>query len=336
MKHLLDHIDIFICPACGGDFKIAGEEIRCLKCNNYYQVENDIPLLFLPNEWDSSKKDIKSTMQSFYEKTPFPNYEEFENIGDIIQKAKRGFFARVLNEQIPFNTRILEVGCGTGQLANFLGGAAHRTVFATDMCLNSLKLGQEFKKKNHLEGVGFFQMNLFRPIFREESFHVVICNGVLHHTSDPFAGFQSISKLVKKGGYIIIGLYNKYGRIITDIRRIIFKVTLDRLKLLDPRLRGQDRGQTKKLSWFQDQYKNPHESKHTIGECIKWFDETGFDFIYGVPNPKAFKSFKPSDSIFKPHPRGNCFDHFITQLKFLFTGSKEGGLFIIIVRKKKS
>ena len=52
-------------------------------------------------------------------------------------------------------------------------------------------------------------MNLFRPVFKAETFDVVICSGVLHHTSDPLTGFQSISKLVKKGGYIIIGLYNK-------------------------------------------------------------------------------------------------------------------------------
>lgn len=334
LNHMIEYLDIFVCPHCGGDLKV-GNGIKCLKCNNHYQVESDIPLLFWPNEWDKSQKDVTNIVKSFYEKTPFPNYEEFENVGDLVKKAQEGIFARLLNEQIPFNIKVLEVGCGTGQLSSFLG-VAHRNVFGVDMCLNSLKIGGEFIKKNSLERVGFYQMNLFRPIFREESFSLVICNGVLHHTSDPFAGFQSIAKLVKKGGFILIGLYHKYGRFITDIRRIIFNISGDHFKFLDPRLRAQDIGETRKLTWFADQYKNPHESKHTIGEVLNWFDETGFDFVYGIPNPKAFEGFKLHDSLFKPYPRGNRLDHFIVQSHMLFTGSKEGGFFIMIGRKKRS
>jgi SAM-dependent methyltransferase len=334
VNHMADHLDIFVCPACRGELKIHSDGITCLKCDKHYRVEDDIPLLFYPNEWDSPRKDVTDAIRSFYEKTPFPNYEELESVGDLIQKAQKGFFARLLNEQIPFNIRVLEVGCGTGQLSNFLG-VAHRTVFSTDMCLNSLRLGQEFRIRNGLDSVGFYQMNLFRPIFKEETFPLVICNGVLHHTSDPFAGFESISRLVKKGGYIIIGLYNKYGRIITDIRRNVFKVFGNHFTSLDPILRGHDRGDIKKLAWFADQYKNPHESKHTIGEVLKWFDEAGFDFVYGMPNCKAFGGFTMRDSIFKTHRRGNWFDHFVVQSRMVYTGKKEGGFFIMIGRRKK-
>ncbi len=333
LEHLRKHIDIFACPDCKGDLAIENDALKCLTCQNNYQVDDDIPLLFWPNEWNASQKDVTNIVKKFYEETPFPNYEELENVGGLIQKAQRTFFAKLLNEQIPFNTRVLEVGCGTGQMSNFLS-IANRYVFGTDICLNSLKLGQAFKTLNGLSDVGFYQMNLFRPIFKEESFPLVICNGVLHHTSNPYAGFQSIAKLVKKGGYILIGLYNKYGRLITDVRRIIFKASGDHFKFLDPRLRKQDRGKTKKIAWFNDQYKNPHESKHTIGEVLKWFDETGFEFVYGIPNPKAFETFKLNDSIFKKHTTGNSFDHFITQFNLFLKGSKEGGFFIMIGKKK--
>ncbi len=177
-------------------------------------------------------------------------------------------------------------------------------------------------------------MNLFRPIFREESFPLVIWNGVLHHTSDPFAGFQSISRLVKRGGYILVGLYNRYGRITTDIRRIIFKIFNDRFKSLDPRLRGKDIGDIKRLTWFMDQYKNPHESKHTIGELLRWFDQTGFDFVGSIPKLKAFEVFSEYEKLFKANPRGNWLDHFLVQARLLFTGSKEGGFFLMIGRRK--
>lgn len=333
LKHIIDNLDIFMCPICGGDLEITGRQIKCPKCQSCYEVKNNIPLLFQPNDWNSSKKDITDAEKEFYENTPFPNYEDFESVGDLVQKAKRGLFARLLNEQIPFNVRVLEVGCGTGQLSNFLG-IAHRTVFGTDMCLNSLRLGQEFKERSDLERVGFYQMNLFRPIFKEESFPIVICNGVLHHTSDPLTGFQSISRLVKKGGYILVGLYNKYGRVITDIRRHIFKIFKDRFRFLDPRLRSKDIGELKKLTWFMDQYKNPHESKHTIGEVLKWFDQVGFDFVNSIPKSKAFRVVSKEEKLFKANPRGNWLDHFIVQNKLIFKGSKEGGFFLMIGKRK--
>lgn len=331
---MINNIDIFICPVCRKEIEIIDDNIKCLNCHKIYKIENGISLLFVPNNWDNETEDVTETIKSFYEKTPFPNYEDSENIGSLIQKAKRGIFARLLDEQIPFNSKVLEVGCGTGQLSNFLG-IAHRYIFGTDICLNSLKLGQNFKIKNGLERVGFYQMNLFKPIFRKESFHIVICNGVLHHTSDPFLGFQSISGLVKKEGYIIIGLYNKYGRFITDIRRLIFNLFGDSFRFLDPRLRKKDIGGLRKSTWFMDQYKNPHESKHNIGEVLKWFDQTGFEFVNSVPKIKPFTSFSAQEKLFKPNPRGNWLDHFLVQFKLLFTGSREGGFFLIIGRKIK-
>lgn len=333
LTHLITHLDIFMCPACGGRIETVKDSIECLGCHNHYQVEDGVPLLFWPNKWKNSKRDVTDIVKSFYEKTPFPNYEDSENIGGLITKAKQGIFARLLDEQTPLNIRVLDVGCGTGQLSNFLG-IAHRYIFGTDICLNSLKLGQDFKIKNDLGRVGFYQMNLFRPIFKQESFHLVICNGVLHHTSNPFLGFKSISGLVKKGGYIIVGLYNKYGRIVTDIRRFIFKTFGDDFKFLDPRLRERNIGEIRKSTWFKDQYKNPHESKHTIGEVLKWFAQTGFEFINSIPKVKSFSSFSLQESLFKPHLSGNWFDYFFSQSKLLFAGSREGGFFLMIGRKQ--
>ena len=116
--------------------------------------------------------------------------------------------------------------------------------------------------------------------------------------------------------------------------RVIFNISSDRFKFLDPRLREQEVGKVRKFTWFADQYKNPHESKHTIGEILKWFEKTGFDFVYGIPNPQAFKSFELDDPIFKIHPCGNWFDHFFVQSLSMIRGSKEGGFFTMIGKKQ--
>jgi ubiquinone/menaquinone biosynthesis C-methylase UbiE len=333
LEQMIENLNIFMCPACGGDLEIKDIRVICSKCHNSYKIENNIPLLFWPDECDSSRKNVTNIVKSFYEETPFPNYEDLESVGDLVEKARRSVFMHLLNEQVPFNMRVLEVGCGTGQLTNFLSSAS-RTVFGADMCLNSLKLAQNFKEKNSLKKAGFYQMNLFKPIFKDESFPLVICSGVLPCASDPFKGFQTIARLVKKDGYIIIGLYNKYGRIITDIRRAIFKILGERFAFLDPRLRDNNIGGIKKHTWFLDQYKHPYESKQTIGEVLRWFDSSGFDFINSVPKSEAWQAFSKDEPLFKQNPRGNRLDHILVQTKLIFTGSSEGGFFLMIGRKR--
>ncbi|MFC1807401.1 methyltransferase domain-containing protein [Candidatus Omnitrophota bacterium] len=332
-SHMVEHLEFFLCPLCKGGLETTSNSVRCINCGKEYDVDNGIPLLFVANEQDQSRKDVTDEVKSFYEETPFPNYEDFEDIDDLIQKARKGVFAYLLSEQIPLDAKVLEVGCGTGQLSNFLGGS-HRNVFGADMCLNSLRLANNFKNKNNLSKVGFYQMNLFKPIFKEESIDIVISIGVLHHTADPFGGFQSIAKLVKKGGYIIIGLYNKYGRVTTNIRRLIFNMTGDRFKFLDPRLRGDKVGDLRKLTWFKDQYKNPHESQHSMGEVLRWFEETGFDFVNSIPKPRVDEPFTRNERLFKSRPKGNLLECLLVQLKLIYTSNAEGGFYIMIGRKR--
>ncbi len=326
--------NILICPACYSDLELNQNEIHCASGHHHYQIHDGIPLLFWPNEWNGSKNDVTNEVKSFYENTPFPNYDGIESAGDLIREAKKGIFARLLSEQIPEDTRVLEVGCGTGQLSNFLVADQHqRRIIGTDMCLHSLTLANNFRKKCRLEQVEFYQMNLFKPVFKEETFDVLICNGVLHHTNDSFLGFKSISKLVKKNGFIVLGLYNRFGRILTDIRRLIFKVSGDRLQFLDPRLRRQDISGLKKRTWFLDQYKNPHESKHTFGEILTWFDQTGFEFVNSVPKLNVFEKFSEHEKLFASNNRGGWQDRLQVQTDMLFTGGSNGGFFIVIGKK---
>lgn len=191
--------------------------------------------------WPRNPEDhsgVTANIKSFYEQTPFPNYEAEDNIETLRQRGETGAYIPLLDRQIPDYATVLEAGCGTGQLSNYLASRGSRTVFATDMSLSSLKLGQDFKQRNSVENVTFCQMNLFKPFFRPQSFDYVISNGVLHHTVDAYLGFQSISALVKIGGYIIVGLYNKYGRLATDFRRVIFRLSKNKFTFLDSRIRA--------------------------------------------------------------------------------------------------
>jgi 2-polyprenyl-3-methyl-5-hydroxy-6-metoxy-1,4-benzoquinol methylase len=324
---------VWISPCCQADLRrsASGDHLSCVRCGRDYLVEDGIPMMFAPHEGFGHGGDVTEEVKAFYEETPFPNYDEHDSVRSLIEKSRRGVYAKALNDAIPYNTTILEVGCGTGQLSNFLGIACRR-VIGTDLCMNSLRLGEAFRQQHNLSRVRFLQMNLFRPCFRPGQFDVVLCNGVLHHTSDPLGGFRALVPLVRPGGHIIIGLYNKYGRLATNVRRGIFRVTGGRGRWLDPYLRT-DLGSEKRRAWFADQYRHPHESTHTIGEVLHWFDQAGLQFVRGVPAVTADGSALEGSTLFHQAPRGSGFDHFLAQSQQIVTGNREGGFFLMIGRR---
>jgi SAM-dependent methyltransferase len=199
--------------------------------------------------------------------------------------------------------------------------------------LNSLRLGQAFRDANDLSRVHFLQMNLFRPVFQPGSFDLVISNGVLHHTSHPRRAFESIATLVRPGGYVLVGLYHRYGRLVTDFRRLALRFSGDRLAFLDPNLRRQGTSQGKRRAWLMDQYKHPHESKHTMGEVLGWFADAGFDFVKSIPPSRPFQSFSESDRFFEAEPPGTAVERAVVELGMILTGSREGGFFVMLARR---
>jgi SAM-dependent methyltransferase len=326
------HQHLLCCPLCEADLSIEPEAFRCASGGHVFPAQDGIPSAFAPNDWDGTRHDVTDEIKAFYEEHPFPNYDDFDDAASLIDKARAGLFAKLLDNQIPFGAQVIECGCGTGQLSNFLS-VANRTVIGTDLCLNSLKMASDFKQKNDLTRAHFLQMNLFRPAFRPGTFDLVISNGVLHHTSDPFLGFKSIARLVRPGGYILIGLYHRYGRLATDIRRWLFNATNDSMLFLDRHASDPRVSEQKRRAWFMDQYKNPHESKHTVGEVQRWLDAIGFEFVHAVPKTVPFAELQPNEKLFQPERMGSAVERLLVNLGQIVTGHQEGGFFITIARR---
>ncbi|MCI0589466.1 MAG: methyltransferase domain-containing protein [Planctomycetes bacterium] len=300
--------DLIACPACAGRLEAGPTSLSCPRCPRSFPVEDGLPLLLVPTDSASDGPDDTHVVKSFYEENPFPNHDAIDSIATLVEKAREGLYTRLLDEQIPPGARVLDLGCGTGQLANLLS-LASRTVVGSDLCLNSLRLGSRFAASQGLRGVAFLQMNPFRPALRPASFHIVLCNGVLHHTSDPGGGIRSLLRLVKPEGCVVIGLHNRNGRISQDLRPVVFRGSGRRLARLDPHLRGGRPGSQKTRAWWMDQYRHPHESKHTMGEALRWFEEEGVEFLAGIPPYRPQVEFDDSFRLFQPHPRGTRLDH---------------------------
>jgi SAM-dependent methyltransferase len=334
LPELLEELaEVLACPGCGGKLAFLERSAACAECETRFAIEKGIPLLFCPNDWEEGKEDATDLVRDFYERDPFPKYDDVDSRKSLEEKARRGVFARLLDEQIPDDWVCLEAGCGTGQLTNFLGMSHRHRFIGADLCLNSLSLAKGFRDQFRINNAAFIQMNLFRPPFRDGAFDLILSNGVLHHTSDPYRGFRSLLRKLKPGGVVIVGLYNRFGHLPTLWRRWIFEHFGRRSHFLDSRLRSDGKNLERKRSWFRDQYEHPQESRHSYTEILHWFDENSVDFLMGIPKPDG-GAFTQDEVLFAAHGPGSRYERWLTEVRMLLSGGRDSGLFMMVGRKR--
>jgi SAM-dependent methyltransferase len=329
---VLDDFDgVIACPVSGQSLVATPTALTTPNGDHRYSIEDGIPRLFVSTDADAVDN-VTGRVKAFYEDTPFPNYDGLESRDSLIRKARASLFAAMLDAQLPDGAVVLEAGCGTGQLTNYLGLSWKRRVIGGDMCINSLRLAKGFRDRFRINNAAFLQMNLFHPPFRDGSLDAIISNGVLHHTQDPRSGFGALARKLKPGGLVVIGLYNRLARLPTLWRRRLFERFGSAVHFLDRRLSAGTINDARRRAWYCDQYAHPHESRHSISEVLRWFDSNGVEFLAGVPPPDG-SDFTSQYQLFAPHPRGRSADHFGVELRLLLEGGRDGGLFIMIGRK---
>ncbi len=289
-------------------------------------VDND-GLLSFPITDDKTKK-----VTDFYKITPFPNYKTNDDRRTILEKGNRNPLAQQFKKHIGNNKTVLEVGCGTGQLSIYFALESNNKIISLDPTLTSLNLAKDFAKKNNISNISFLNVDIFDDVLSDECFDFIWCNGVLHHTKDPYLAFKTFIKSLKKNGYVLIGLYNKFGRARTIIRKYLSKIFgLKILKFLDPTLKKLKLDEDEKNAWIRDQYLHPIESLHTIDEVLKWFSANNIEFISSIPSGDFDYDY---NNIFEKKSVGTYYSRIFNQISMLFNQlGSDGGLFILIGKK---
>jgi ubiquinone/menaquinone biosynthesis C-methylase UbiE len=296
-----------------------------LNKNSYFENFNDIPDLFIDDN-----KDLTSIQSEFYNEIKFPNYDNIDDFGSLIDKASKSIFAKKLDEEIPTGSCVLEAGCGTGQMSLYLS-RRNRKIYGIDLSKGSLIEAEKFRKKNEIKNVYFQRMNIFNLCFKNNFFDVIISNGVLHHTHTPELAFNKLVKVLKKDGLIVIGLYHKYGRLVTKLRQKLISIFGEKMMFTDPRFKRSNISDQKKYAWFLDQYKNPSETVHTVSEILGWFEKNSLEFISSIPF-----DFQVNKSLFEKNEIPSKLKLNIKEITQMFSSSQieEGGFFIMIGKKK--
>ena len=277
---------------------------------------------------------IAKKVTKFYTNKPFPNYKIDDDKITISIKGNNNYLASKFKDFVGYNKNVLEVGCGTGQLSIYFSTGNNNQIVSLDATLESLKVAKNFADKNNINNIEFVNIDILDDVLVEHFFDFIWCNGVLHHTKDPYKSFCIISKSLKKEGYILVGLYNRFGRVRTIIRKYLYKIFGKKiLKILDPTLKKLKVSEEEQDAWIQDQYSHPQESLHTIDEVLDWFDKNNIEFISSIPSCD-FETPDNSD-LFTKQSRGNYLTRFLKQITMIFNNlGSDGGLFVLIGKKR--
>jgi len=278
--------------------------------------------------------EIAKKVTSFYTTKPFPNYKINDDKISVSERGNRNYLASKFKKFVGYNKKVLEIGCGTGQLSIYFSTGNNNLIVSLDATLESLKIAKEFANKNNINNIEFVNTDIFDDVLAENYFDFIWCNGVLHHTKDPYKAFCIILKSLKKEGYILIGLYNKFGRVRTLIRKYLYIIFGKKyLKIFDPTLKKLKISDQEQDAWIQDQYLHPQESLHTIDEVLDWFDQNDIEFISSIPSCD-FEVPDKSD-LFIKQIRGNFLSRILKQIAMVFnTLGSDGGLFVLIGKKR--
>lgn len=242
------------------------------------------------------------SIAKFYSQYPFPNItlnKKTDIYGTLIYRLIYGLTRRYLSAETSKKIKILDVGCGTGELD--LGLASNkRDILAIDNNKKSIEIAQKRAKRFKLK-INFKHFDFVKNSLPKNHFDYIFSIGVLHHTANPEENFSKLVKSLKAGGYITIGIYNPFGS---------FKVRLKRgiLKLLAGNNFEKKIEIYRKLFYRRpltideeiavaDAFANPYRRYYTFEQLLSWFEKNNIEYLDSAPPIEFSKNIRLIETI---------------------------------------
>jgi len=155
------------------------------------------------------------------------DYLEKKQVGEVLKKLPTG--------------SMLEIGCGTGHWSAFFCQNGFKV---TGLDISEKMLDQAIHRQ--LPGCYFTPGNAEQLLFQDHTFDHVAAMAVLEFVDDPDKAFNEIHRVLKPGGYLLIGALNRHSKLAETKDEVIahaqmFTPALLTEKLLnfgEPEIRG--------------------------------------------------------------------------------------------------
>lgn len=273
-------------------------------------------------------------VEAFYTESPFPGYAPGDDGPTLLDRCRRAPYLAALDAAIPSDARVLDLGCGTGQIPVFLALAGpRRQVFGLDGCRRSLELADGFRERCGISNLQLARVDLFDLPVEPGSFDVVHSRGVVHHTPDPAGAIERVAACVAPGGHLVLGFYETLGRAFHVARRALGRLRPGPgpFRSLDPILRRRDFDEEKKRIWIEDQYRHPLEHILPLPRVQRQLESMGFEWVRTLPPAVE------AGTLFQATPRPSGAGLLARRLGWMLRGplDHDAGLVCTVVRRRR-
>lgn len=204
---------------------------------------------------------------------------------------------------------VLDAGCGSAKLTKMISELSPNFVFGTDI---NTATAQSAKYCRGTPNCEILRADIFSFPFPPGTFDIVWCNGVIHHTPEPYKAFECLSRMVKPEGILYVWVYEDRFSPFNQLKDIFRLLRLDKMRysylfnvckflsitsvalhkayrlvfylptqlglLKSNRLLGTLRYRSYReflMTWF-DSLSPRFDSRHTRKEVTEWFMHNGF------------------------------------------------------------
>jgi SAM-dependent methyltransferase len=190
-----NYLNIMKCPNCSSSsLNMNTISYGCLSCKNSYPIKDNIPR-FVSDSYHSNfgyqwNKFSKVQLDSF----------NGANLSETRLLNQSG-----MKEEDFFGKRILEIGAGNGRFTEVLLKYGAKVVAVDYSIAIDANYENNYSENNDLFAL---QADLFNLPFKEDTFDIVICYGVIQHTGNNEMALSELCKFPKKDGKLLVDIYS--------------------------------------------------------------------------------------------------------------------------------
>lgn len=186
---------------------------------------------------------LSESIKEFYDRNNFPGTYTSQQITQYNVDTNR--YIKIIDRCMTDNLSVLDVGCGTGFITNLMASKYKSNYTGIDFS-NAVDYAENFATQHQIKNVEFIQCDFFEfaPTVR---YDIIIAQSFLTHIPEQQLAINKLQQLLAPGGTIILGVYNRSGKLLKNWKRIDYKN--ERLRL--------------------DQEANPYEVSFTHNTILK-------------------------------------------------------------------
>lgn len=181
---------LLACPACRGRLAEGQAALACAACGRAYPVEGGVPQLL--DGLAEAERRQQERHDALYGADAYERYFQRPVFSMVLDRYVRPAFAGRVE-------RLLELGCGRGQLGAWLERqAAH--VIGIDLSAEGLRAAQLAAEGRACD---YVQASARRLPLAEDSIDIVFCHFLLHHLETLGPSLAEIHRVLRPGGRLI-------------------------------------------------------------------------------------------------------------------------------------